>query len=325
MPITIVGDPSVASSPGGEPRILPPVRMVRPAGGEARNAASIQQEIEAQGHWLELFRRLLLRNFGGADLGNVNVSTTVTPSGNNHPQYDTLTVEAAGHYQTQGRALRGRKLVWDGKISGNGTNAVGATPGAAVFHIAGGAAGVIGAGLDAPRVVSPYNLPGSGGGGGDGASGDGGDPSEFTHDEWSWMLPPFIHGLQRGSGDFGLALLRGGRGGGGGAGDGTNLGGGGGTSGSLICLLFNEVEIGVGATWESKGGNGGNASAGNCGGGGGGDGGGMLIVCGKLTGTPPAGTVTAGTGGTKTGTGTNGSGGNTGNSTVLVVEIGELL
>lgn len=333
MPTNYEGDPTQIRSPGEAPIDFKSVITRWPSGGDPRNAASIEQEIKALTDWAQLFRSIEARIFGDGAAGDVSISGTTGPIGlNDVPRYNDLEIQAAADFTALGSCIRVLgTLTWDGKISGNGrAGSVGsigtpATGGGAASprRSAGpGGRGELAAGSQAPHVISPYfTSSGSNGTGGDGASGVGGFVANQTSDPYTFRVGPHMFAIDAESGL--VVPYRGGRGGGGGGGDSTNSGGGGGESGEAVFIFAREVVFGASCSAESIGGAGGAASAGNCGGGAGGQGGCFVVICGRKTGTPPAVVATGGAAGAKTGTGTNGQAGHAGNTTMIVIELGQ--
>lgn len=331
MPTDYTGDPTQARGSSDAPISFLDLVTALPAGGDPRNAASVEQAFKTLNDWVTMLKNIQKQIFGDGAAGDLVVGGTTGPTGlQGAPRYDDLTVSVGGEFTVFGSTIYvAGKLTWAGKLSSNGANGgnggVGTNGSAGdsnYRHHSPGGRGMVNAnGEAAPALATPYTAATSGGDGGNGGATNGGSSATAYPDPASFRIGPHVFAFDPSSGL--IVPYRGGRGGGGGGGDAANGGGGGGEGGGLIVVCAREVEIAVTASWDALGGNGGNATAGNCGGGGGGQGGGMLLICGLLTGTPPTGTVTGGTAGTKTGTGVNGTAGAAGASSIVVVELGQ--
>ncbi len=255
--------------------------------------------------------------FGDGSDSDVTISSNTTLTRDMY--YNNLTVNASRTLTTAGyRIFVKDTLNLIGTISRVGTNASGATGGAALSATVlwgggSGAAGQLAAGAGATAVTN--SLCGSGGDSGQGSAGLGAAGATAT--------PPAENlgglGIMRASPGCYQPLLvggsttrmTGGAGGSGGGGDGVGKGGGGGGA-STIAMIFAKTIIGSG-TITCAGGNGANAVGANAGGGGGGGGGCIVMVSQSDFDTLSITlNVSGGTKGLKTGTGSDGVNGSDG-------------
>jgi len=285
--------------------------------------------------------------FGAGIDGDVTLGSNITLTRDMY--YNNLTINSDFTIETnsfriyiKGTLTIGATTLVDGIIKAvgtNGTNASSATGAAAPavlspgsFQTMGrggaGATSVTGAGVQGSANTTGLNpisasTGGTSGGGGSGAGGaasadrSGGVP---TRTERSFLT----HSVYRASAQ--MSSGNAGPGGGSGAGSGAATGGGGGSGGNpggnvhVFANIININPSAVAPIFASTGGNGGNgfstanANSGGGGGGGGGGSGGIMVVCNKVIGPPPANWIrlrggAGGNGGNGNGTGNGGKGG----------------
>ena len=328
MPINYTGLPSNVQAPAtaalllDDPIISLPVDLTDDVA-----AASIAQAFKLLADYATLTKNFLKSYFGDGSDGNVVVSGVVTLT--RHMYYDTLTVQAGGDLQTNGwRVYCKTGLVWTGgKISCNGENASGFSPGGASITVgphargkggAGGQGAVVGSASPGVGASTLSGTSGASGGSSTGGTIAGGAAGDASVDALGYKIPPFFvgsPGVANGMGNGAQNYAGSPGGGGGGGAAGPFNGGGGGQGAGFIFIIAKTITISGAPTTEVIGGNGAAASGGNAGGGGGGCGGVAFAIYASLTGAFPAVTATRGSAGAGVGTGTAGVQGYSGTAT----------
>ncbi len=271
--------------------------------------------------------------FGDGNDGDVIETVSRTLTQDLYPR--SYTINAGVIIDNGGfRVVAKRAALVHGVFRANGSDAVGATGGAAAptGTIGGGTAGATGTNGAGTASANLNNdlTPGQGGRGGQGGAGSNGAGANGGQIRTganartrSRRLDTLLAMADADNGNAGnITRFQGGTGGGaGGGGGGSNLGGGGGGGAGTLVLAAPVIFISSTGSLEAKGGAGGAGTGGNSGGGGGG-GGGCIGTVAQTFRERNARNVTGGPGGAASGTGVAGGAGNDGRTIHLRVNVG---